>query len=258
MKKFLFVVAILGAIQWFFLRDGCGTKGSVACPAKELEEGVGVTLSSRDVCPSAGYLCYQRASVHVMRWSLEKGRLRIRVPLPDFLDAEKGERIRQAAITGLQEWDGHPFPIVIDTGKFSFRSPDITVVWSQTMNPHAGSAGTATQQGREDGKRLIYSVDTVTVVVPQQFAALPGVDAAALEPLKGQLGLNEMGPGLLEWVRAIASHELGHALGLAHSDSTNDVMYFQLRQGDNQASASARDFQTVEALYALPNGAMVQ
>ena len=53
-------------------------------------------------------------------------------------------------------------------------------------------------------------------------------------------------------------HEMGHALGLLHSDSEDDVMFPQLRPGATQVRVSGRDLRTVDALYALPNGATVQ
>ena len=55
-------------------------------------------------------------------------------------------------------------------------------------------------------------------------------------------------------VRLTAAHELGHALGLPHSDSPRDVMY-----PTNTARAlTNRDYRTLEALYAAPNGAEVR
>ena len=120
MKKFLFIVAILGAAYWWHAhRDGgeCGTAGAVECPSAELEEGIGVTLEASSVCPTAGYLCYQRPSFQVMRWPLDKGKLRIHVPRPEFLNGEAWEKVRDAVVEGFKEWDGHPFPLEFDTGK---------------------------------------------------------------------------------------------------------------------------------------------
>jgi predicted Zn-dependent protease len=52
-------------------------------------------------------------------------------------------------------------------------------------------------------------------------------------------------------VMLTAAHEMGHPLGLPHSDSEGDVMY----QTNTARNLSTRDFGTVDALYRLPNGA---
>lgn len=237
MKKFLFIIAIVGAVYWWHSHrggGGCGTAGAVECPDAALEEGVGVTLEASSVCPSAGYLCYQRRSFQVMRWPLDKGKLRIRVPVPGFLKGEQAQSVRDAVIDGLKEWDGHPFPLVIDTSKAS-ATPDFAVTWVSS-DSDAGQAGHVVQRGMPDGKRLRYSAGDLTIVVPQ----------------------SDTGPIPLERIRATAAHELGHALGLGHSDEANDLMYYQYRRDGGRVIPTARDFQTVDALYALPNGAMVR
>jgi hypothetical protein len=237
MKKLLFVAGIVFAVYWFGLRGKggeCGTPGAVACPNAELEEGVGVTLNAADVCPTAGYLCYQRASFQVMRWPLDKGKLRIHLPRPEFLNAEAWEAVRDAVVEGFREWEDRPFPLVFDTAKRASGSPDLTITWIQSQS-HSGQGGHVRYNGMPDGKRLRYSVGSLTIVV-----------------------LHELSPAALDMIRATASHELGHALGLAHSDSASDLMYYQYPRGGGRVIPTARDFLTLDALYSLPNGAMVR
>lgn len=54
-------------------------------------------------------------------------------------------------------------------------------------------------------------------------------------------------------VRLTAAHEMGHALGLPHSDDPRDVMY----PTNGAARISSADFETMNALYRLPNGARI-
>ncbi len=53
---------------------------------------------------------------------------------------------------------------------------------------------------------------------------------------------------------AIASHEVGHALGLLHSDSDGDLMYPAIMRltADSQWQISPRDVLTLKRIYALP------
>jgi hypothetical protein len=89
------------------------------------------------------------------------------------------------------------------------------------------------------GKRLAFSIDGLQVRVP---------------PVLQELGRDQM----LALVKATASHEMGHALGLMHSDSERDIMYPQYTPGATPDAPSGRDLRTVEALYAMPNGAAVR
>lgn len=228
---------IVFAIYWFGFRDGCGTKGALACPPPALEEGVGVTLDAREVCSGSGYLCAQGRNFQVVRWGLDKGRLRIRVPPVEFLDGEAEKQVRAAVVEGIKAWDRKPFPIVIDSGNYTLRMWDIRVVWTQGMSNHA--AGQARVGWKIDGKRLKMETDGMAVVIP------PAVLAGVNEPL-------------FEYIKAVTMHEMSHALGVMwHSDSPRDIMYPQMLPS-TRAELSERDLRTVEALYELPNGATVQ
>lgn len=262
MKTIVFLAAVACAVYWFGLRGGCGTSGAIACPDPALEEGVGVTLKAADVCRGTGYLCAGRKTFQIARWQLDKGKLRVRVRLPDFVDEETGSRLRDAAIEGIMEWDGHPFPLIVDSGKFTVRTWDIGSLWTQGLYNEA--AGLLRQRGDIDGKRYVFAVEGLTIAVPPikkegPLVITPTSDPAALmAQVQANVMGQEMGPELLERVKVTAMHEMGHALGLPHSDSKDDIMFPQFRPGATKVRASERDLLTVDKLYGLPNGAMVE
>jgi len=234
MKTIIFLATVIGvSVYWFGFRPACGHAGAVACPAKELEEGVGVTLSAREVCRGAGYLCNHQMPFQVVRWPLDKGKLRIRVTPPDFARGSEAEEIRAAAIEGILQWDGKPFPLAVEKG-LALRW-DVNVNWAQALVIEA--VGVANPGWRINGKRVDYEFQGMGITVPPP-EAMPRA-------------------ARLAWVRAIAAHEMGHALGIIwHSDRKSDIMFPSINSAPD--APSERDYQTVEALYALPNGATVQ
>lgn len=75
-----------------------------------------------------------------------------------------------------------------------------------------------------------------------------GIALAMLSPARQKF---ELAP---EQVLLTPAHEMGHALGLPHSDSEQDVIYPK----NTARNLSSRDFRTVDALYCLPNGAKIE
>lgn len=97
-------------------------------------------------------------------------------------------------------------------------------------------------------------------------SAIPNIDIATVVLPDGELGrtryampsmrcLVEISPGvdptltpLTSYRRAVILHELGHALGLAHSDRATSIMFFALRSG-RTATLSFDDIVGIKSIY---------
>lgn len=197
-------------------------------------QGSGRVLRAEEVCVGVGYLCAdvtRTGEMTVRRWPETTPGLRIWVPEPESLPPSMAREFQRAVTRGLQVWHNHPFPLTISTRSVR-ENPDITVEWVRSLGENR--LGEARTEWREANGTFQMSVPGFVLVT--HHPARPG------EPLTP------------DEVRLVAAHEMGHALGLRHSDDQRDLMYPQ----NTAWRPTARDYRTMEAVYRMPNGALIR
>lgn len=189
-----------------------------------------VTLEERNACRDVAYLCrgleWKDGMARVFRWSESTRVIRIEVPAPP-LEPARARDVQQAVMRGVRAWSGHPFPILVRDKPRSDGPADITVVW--WASPPGNLLGqTSTRWVQQNGRGALQ---------------VTGMRLALTSPINGRaLTTRE--------IELTAAHEMGHALGLPHSDDQRDVMY----PTNTALTLSARDYRAMQSLYRLPNG----
>ena len=186
-----------------------------------------VVLSAASVCGDVGYLCAEverTGSWQILRWPDDTRQLRVRVPLPQGVDQQRARDLQSAAVRGIQYWQRRPFELVIDTHSTALEAADIEISWVWLSGGLLGVTHFRWTEGR-DPKFIVDGIE---------------------------LAMQRAGSGNYErptdGVMLTAAHEMGHALGLPHSDSKRDVMY----RTNTAPTLTNRDFRTLNALYRLP------
>ena len=195
--------------------------GTIGAPVVTLEEAV--------ACRDSAYLCrgleWKDGTARAFRWNEETRVIRIRVPLPDG-DRGRAWEMQQAAMRGVRAWDGHPFSILVES-RDRGSPADFTVEWMKTPLPN--QLGLTSTRWTQEGGRATLEVTSFRLALANP---------------------SSRGPLMARQVELTAAHEMGHALGLPHSDEQRDVMY----PTNTALTLSARDYKAMEALYRLPNG----
>ncbi len=180
-------------------------------------------------CPTGGYLCATPSELgefRIRRWTRDVGTLVIHVPEPASEPPARARLLQSAAAAGVRAWNGHPYPVRVDLR--TAEEAHFSIRWSTGLGGRiVGAARTSWAPGEG------LAVATIELVTRSPFDP-----DRPVEP---------------ERVRLTAAHEMGHALGLPHSDSPRDVMYPE----NTAASLSARDYRSMESLYALPDGSIL-
>lgn len=184
-------------------------------------------------CDDAGYLCGGLAAEgesRAIRWPDGTAALTVRVPLPEGVDPATARELQRQAAAGIREWQGRPLPLTVSTSTRGGAPPDVDVRWVRTLDADRVGLATVRWQVGPRGAEL-----TVMDFVLATHA--PG--GRILDPSR---------------IRLTAAHEMGHVLGLPHSDDPADVMY----RYNTATRLTYRDFRTVEVLYGLPAGARLE
>ena len=102
--------------------------------------------------------------------------------------------------------------------------------------------------GSEIGETVFSYLDDPTKALVFKPGVLLRLEDPAMTPLG--TALNALYQGTATTLYQIALHEIGHALGLAHSSNPADVMYAELGPADPDLGAA--DIQGIRLLYASP------
>jgi len=256
----LLVIVVSMGVVFHFIRQGkeapsgrtptpdpCDGVFSAACQALDRVESSrgdretdmaaehpGEVLQAEDVCIRVGYLCAdvdRTGSDTILRWPDDTPLIRVWVPEPEGLSPQVARALQRAAANGIRVWHEFPFPLAVRTRPGTDK-PDITVEWVGSLGGNRlGHTGMRWSRAGEEIKVEITSFQLTT--------HLPSSPNLELSPSQ---------------LRLIAAHEMGHVLGLPHSDDPRDVMFPQ----NTAWRRTRRDFETMEALYRLPNGAIIQ
>jgi predicted Zn-dependent protease len=193
-----------------------------------------LVLAAEEVCVSVGYLCAEvetDGELRILRWPKDTRTIRVWIPEPEHLSPASAKDFQRAAARGVQVWHNHPFPLTIST-RSQAEDPDVTFEW--VLHLGGNRLGVTRREWSKEGENIRMKIPVLSLVT--HHPADPSI---------------EMSP---DQILLVAAHEMGHALGLPHSDSERDLMYPQ----NTAWRPTARDYRTMEAVYRITNGVLIR
>lgn len=195
-------------------------------------------LTSTVKSQSLSYLCSWKRSKNDLskaRWYPEDLPLEIYLaPPPDYPTPNRSTYVN-AVIAAFRDWEQYA-PVFAFKFVDSPKKADITIKWKKHFT--IGAWGTAYLPFlRNSGTNTHRSIITLAIYAQPGSAIIPGAV-----------------PFDLPTFRSVATHEVGHSLGLSHSDGKSDVMSIHVPNmlPTARKSISARDVATLRHLYSLP------
>lgn len=234
----LLVLALLAGLLWSSRSGSADRPRPVAAVDSPQAEGAAPVFALDTVvfeagrCADSGYLCEGLAAEgesRAIRWPDGTESLSIRVPAPEGVAPAEADELQRQAAAGIREWQGRPLPLTIVPPSAADRAVDVEVRWVRSLtDDRVGQAAVRWRVG--PGGAELAVLDFVL--------ATHRPDGTPLDPHR---------------LRLTAAHEMGHVLGLPHSDHVDDVMY----TFNTATRLTFRDFRTLEVLYGLPAGALI-
>lgn len=241
------LMTLLAAVAFFYFLDSRGSDevAAPACPeGAECEEASAgrdyvssatLVLDRSEVCPGAGYLCAkltEEPEMRLLRWPDTNRTITVDIPLPPGETPGRATKLRQAVRSGVLAWDGYPMAIRVRSRSAGGEPADITVRWADGLTDNR--LGQARTEWLDVAGRISFRVADFALVTHNPYDRSVPLSSREVE--------------------LTAAHEMGHALGIPHSDSEHDVMFPE----NTAVRLTARDYRTVQSLYDLPGGARIR